>query len=270
MIAKVITHGENRSEAIRKMQYALSDLMIAGITTNQSFLKSILKNDQFKEGNFDTHFLDKVFKYEGEKPTQDGLDISVVALQIYRTSQRASERKLAPNVPPLWRNNLFQAQKEKYAYQGFEFEVHYQQDGENLSITFADKTFTARLISEKDGNHVIEINGIRRKFRFAQTEQNFMIHCPLLGDVIYKALPRFSLPQEEVVKGGYAAPMPGEITKVLVEAGQEVKSGEALLVMISMKMETTIEATDDGIVEEIYVEAKQFVESGTLMLKMKE
>lgn len=270
MIAKVITHGENRSEAIRKMQYALSDLMIAGITTNQSFLKSILKNDQFKEGNFDTHFLDKVFKYEGEKPTQDGLDISVVALQIYRTSQRASERKLAPNVPPLWRNNLFQAQKEKYAYQGFEFEVHYQQDGENLSITFAEKTFTARLISEKDGNHVIEINGIRRKFRFAQTEQNFMIHCPLLGDVIYKALPRFSLPQEEVVKGGYAAPMPGEITKVLVEAGQEVKSGEALLVMISMKMETTIEATDDGIVEEIYVEAKQFVESGTLMLKMKE
>jgi biotin carboxyl carrier protein len=117
---------------------------------------------------------------------------------------------------------------------------------------------------------VIEINGIRRKFRFAQTDQNFMIHCPLLGDVIYKALPRFSLPQEEVVKGGYAAPMPGEITKVLVEAGQEVKSGEALLVMISMKMETTIEATDDGIVEEIYVEAKQFVESGTLMLKMKE
>lgn len=270
MIAKVITHGQNRAEAVRKMDYALSDLMIAGITTNQSFLKTILRNEHFQNGHFDTHFLDKIFHYEGEKPSQQTLDIAVAALQVYRTQQRASERALAPEVPALWRNNFFQPQKEKYAYQGFEFEVQYQQDNEQLKISFADKTFTARHISESDGTHVIEINGIRRNFRFAQSDQNHLVHSPSLGDVTYRAVPRFSPPQEETVKGRYAAPMPGEITKVLVQPGQSVQSGEPLVVMISMKMETTIEATDDGIVEEVFVEPKQFVEAGTLMLKFKE
>jgi len=72
------------------------------------------------------------------------------------------------------------------------------------------------------------------------------------------------------MKGAYIAPMPGDITTVLVKQGNQVKSGDALLKMISMKMESTIEAHSDGEVEEIYVTEKQFVESGTLLLKMKE
>lgn len=270
MIAKVITHGKNRAEAIRKMDQALSDLMIAGITTNQSFLRSILAHDTFQQGQFDTHFLDKVFQYEGEQISQSTLDIAVVALQVYKTHQRSTNRTLAPEVPALFRNNFFQPQKDKYAFKGFEFEVQYRSVGQALEISFADKTFSGQLIQTIQDLYIIEVNGIRRAFRFAELEHEVMIHNAVLGSVIYKVVPRFSLPQDEVVKGGYAAPMPGEITKVLVAAGQEVKSGEALVVMISMKMETTIEATDDGIVEEVFVEPKQFVEAGTLMLKMKE
>ncbi|MCO5249379.1 MAG: acetyl-CoA carboxylase biotin carboxylase subunit [Chitinophagales bacterium] len=270
MIAKVITHGKNRAEAIRKMQTALSDLMIAGITTNKSFLKSILENEQFQSGNFDTGFLDKVFKYQGEQIPQESLDIAVAALQVYRTQQRANDRSLAPKVPALWRNNFFQAQKEKYAYQGYEFEVEYQNQGEQLSITFAEKTFEAQYISETNQAHIIEVNGVRRAFKFAQTDQNYLIHSPTLGDITFKAVPRFSPPEDESTKGGYTAPMPGEITQVLVEAGQTVKSGEPLLTMISMKMETTIEAAEDGTIEEVFVEPKQFVEADTPMLKFKE
>jgi biotin carboxyl carrier protein len=40
--------------------------------------------------------------------------------------------------------------------------------------------------------------------------------------------------------------------------------------MISMKMESTIEAHSDDEIEEVYVSDKQFVEAGTLLLKMKE
>ena len=64
--------------------------------------------------------------------------------------------------------------------------------------------------------------------------------------------------------------MPGDITVVLVKPGDAVKAGDALLKMISMKMESTIEAHSDGEVEEVYVTDKQFVEAGTLLLKMKE
>jgi biotin carboxyl carrier protein len=63
--------------------------------------------------------------------------------------------------------------------------------------------------------------------------------------------------------------MPGEIVKVLVKAGDKIESGKALLVMNSMKMETTIEAHSDGEVEEVFVQEKTFVEAGTVMIKMK-
>ncbi|UPT66942.1 MAG: hypothetical protein M0D57_21360 [Sphingobacteriales bacterium JAD_PAG50586_3] len=56
--------------------------------------------------------------------------------------------------------------------------------------------------------------------------------------------------------------------KVLVEPGQKVSKGDKLLIMVSMKMENTIEAFEDGTVEEIYVADKQFVEADTLLVKL--
>jgi propionyl-CoA carboxylase alpha chain len=255
---------------MRKMQKALSELVVAGMTTNKGFLSAILKNEQFQAGNFDTHFLDKVFHYEGEKPSQEALDMATVALQTLRAKGRSADRKIAPGVPAGWRNNFFQAQKEKYAFQGFEFEVQYSHDGDGLSLSFADKSFRSKYISEDNGAHVIEINGIRRTFTITPSGKTYFIQCSGLGEVSFQTVARYPEPQEETIKGGYAAPMPGEITKVLVTAGQEIKSGDALVVMISMKMESTIEAAEDGVVEEVFVEPKQFVEAGTLMLKLKE
>jgi acetyl-CoA carboxylase biotin carboxylase subunit len=270
MIAKVISHGNDRSEAIRKMQKALSELVVAGMTTNKDFLIAILKNDQFRAGEFDTHFLDKVFQYQGERPSQEALDISTAALQVFRWKQRQEGRSLARGVPSGWRNNFYMPQTEKYAYHGFEFEVKYTTTGNTLHLSFAGKEFRATYITPDNGGHVMEINGIRRTFYINQTGKIYFIQSAGLGQVIFQSVARYPEPIEESIKGGYAAPMPGEVTRVLVEAGQEVKSGDALVVMISMKMENTIEAAEDGVVEEVFVKPKQFVEAGTLMLKMKD
>ena len=79
---------------------------------------------------------------------------------------------------------------------------------------------------------------------------------------------RFPQKEVEKVKGGYEAPMPSQIIKVLVAAGQQVQSGDGLLVISSMKMENTIEADMDGVVEEIYATEGQNVEAGFLLLKL--
>jgi len=63
--------------------------------------------------------------------------------------------------------------------------------------------------------------------------------------------------------------MPSQIIKVLVKEGQAVKSGDSLIVISSMKMENTIEASADGIVEEIYANEGSNVEAGFLLLKLK-
>lgn len=62
MIAKLIVHAEDRASAINKMKRALEECVIEGIDTNIDFLYSILKNENFKNGNFDTSFITKEFK----------------------------------------------------------------------------------------------------------------------------------------------------------------------------------------------------------------
>ena len=68
MIAKLITFGVNRNEAISKMKRVLEELVIEGIQTNQDFLFEIIKNPNFIRGNFDTSFIEKeILKKENGK-----------------------------------------------------------------------------------------------------------------------------------------------------------------------------------------------------------
>jgi len=285
MIAKIIAKGKNRNETIAKLTLALQETVLTGFTTNKNFLVSILQNEDFQNGNFDTHFLDNKFQYTGENYPQETLDILTCALQHYRFLQRENERSLAKGVPAGWRNNFYQAQQEKYSFNGFEFLVEYKNENGYLHISFADKHFASKhhtynehlhsislKAREKSRNnwHTFEINNIRRKFFFSKNGNQYFIHSPQLGQIVLFSVDKFPSPIEETVKGAYIAPMPGEITAVLVKAGDKIKSGDALLKMISMKMESTIEAHSDGEVEEIYVNEKQFVENGTLLIKMKE
>lgn len=58
MIAKVIVHGSNRLEAIRKMRRVLSELVIHGIDTNQELQYLILHHSEYVKGDFDTSFIE--------------------------------------------------------------------------------------------------------------------------------------------------------------------------------------------------------------------
>ena len=59
MIAKVIVHGRNRIETIRKMRRVLSELVIDGIDTNQELQYLILHESDYVKGHFDTSFIEK-------------------------------------------------------------------------------------------------------------------------------------------------------------------------------------------------------------------
>ncbi len=65
------------------------------------------------------------------------------------------------------------------------------------------------------------------------------------------------------------SPMPGLIMEVKVQAGQEVKKGDVLLVLEAMKMENSLKASAQGIVNEVLVEEKQSVEKGQSLISFK-
>lgn len=62
LIAKLIVHGNNRAEAITKMNRALDEFIIEGIKTTIPFHKKVLNNSEFINGNFDTNFVEKINK----------------------------------------------------------------------------------------------------------------------------------------------------------------------------------------------------------------
>lgn len=61
MIAKLVTHGKDRAEAIERMIRAIDEYQITGITTTLGFGKFVMQHEAFTSGNFDTHFVKKYF-----------------------------------------------------------------------------------------------------------------------------------------------------------------------------------------------------------------
>jgi len=139
--------------------------------------------------------------------------------------------------------------------------LHFEIEGEK---------YEARVIYAQDDFIVAEINGLRRQFVIASKDERWFIHNDLLGDIELLELPRFPEVEAEKANGRYIAPMPGQVVKVLVQPGDSVKSGDGLVILNSMKMENTIEAFEEGIVEEVYVQEKGFVEADMVLLKMRE
>jgi acetyl-CoA carboxylase biotin carboxylase subunit len=62
MIAKLITYGKDRTEAIERMVRAIDEYQVTGITTTLGFGKFVMQHEAFTSGNFDTHFVNKYFK----------------------------------------------------------------------------------------------------------------------------------------------------------------------------------------------------------------
>ena len=75
--------------------------------------------------------------------------------------------------------------------------------------------------------------------------------------------------EDDIEAGGTVkALMPGRVVRLLVSKGDEVKRGAGLLILEAMKMENEIQATRDGVVEEILVTPGQTVEGGAELVRI--
>jgi len=74
-----------------------------------------------------------------------------------------------------------------------------------------------------------------------------------------------SIPAETICE--VISPMPGDITRIHVSAGQSVQAGQPLCVLDAMKMKNTIHAPQSGIIQEIRVQEGQAVEHGVVLFR---
>jgi pyruvate carboxylase len=135
--------------------------------------------------------------------------------------------------------------------------------GESVEVQIEKgKTLIIRLdeIGDPDieGNRVLffNLNGQRREI--------------VIKDVSIKSAVQTKRKAEPTNKEQIGATMSGSVLQVLVKKGDKVKKGDALLVTEAMKMETSIEARYDGIVDHIYVVEGESISSGDLLIEVKE
>ncbi len=273
MIAKIIVWDNTRRAAHRKMQYVLRNLVCLGTTTNQDFLLHILENSEFQQGLYDTHFIKNKLDVS-EMSTKDAADINYVCITatLNGWNERNQKRTLLKSLPSGWRNNFYEHQFEDFTYNETDIKVKYRHQNGQFEFVIGEATHTVELIKATNNHLRIEIDGLQYGFNLAVKTLNsnvsYFVHNEQIGTVHLSQKERFPAKESEAIKGGYIAPMPSQIIKILVKEGQEVKAGEGVIVLSSMKMENTIEATADGTVEEIYTTEGANVEAGFLLMKI--
>ena len=270
MIAKIIVHDTTRSGAMRKMQYVLRNLVCQGMITNQDFLLHLVENNEFQAGKYNTHFIGNKIDFNaiGEKSSEDYALIGIAAT-LHSWQQREESRTLLRSMPSGWRNSFYQPQSEEYLIGEIDLKVQYRyQNKQQFEFYIGDKTYTVSLIPADYKTIRAEINGIQYTFNIVRNAKDYFVHNENIGNVALTQKERFPIKEAEKIAGGYETPMPSQIIKVLVKEGQAVKSGEGLVILSSMKMENTIEAVEDGVVEEVYAKEGSNVKAGFLLLKL--
>ncbi|GAB3178865.1 acetyl-CoA carboxylase biotin carboxylase subunit [Telluribacter humicola] len=112
MIAKLITYGHDRTEAIEKMVRAIDEYQITGVQTTLPFCRFVLNHEAFRSGEFDTHFVNKYFTPEVLQPTSDPSAAELAALLTAHllsnsngTSSATAESTTAPISKSNWKVN---------------------------------------------------------------------------------------------------------------------------------------------------------------------
>ena len=282
MLAKLIVHGENRSTAIQQMNYMLEKLTMLGLTTNQAYLAEIFKEKDFIEGNFNTHYIETHHQQllENLKVNFEELKTSLLAVFLFQWKKREQQRRILSAIPLAWRNNFYQPQLEKYGLKdGSELLLKYRFLGENTfetEIIYSEEKKQKESAKEKvcliglSENEITFEIGNQRTHVYLSNEGSDYFVKQGSKQIYLKILSKLPEKEKEIVKGAYNSPMPGEVVKLFVKSGQQIQSGEALLVINSMKMENTIYAHSDGIIEDIFIEEKKLVKANEPLLKINE
>ena len=135
-----------------------------------------------------------------------------------------------------------------------------------MLVTVDDVPLTGAVVYAAGPGAVdVEIAGVRRRVRVHRVDDTFYLDSAL-GSSTLRMLDRFPAPVGGSATGSLHAPLPGTVTRVLVQEGDRVHAGQPLLALEAMKMEHTIAAAHDGIVTEVHVAVGTQVEPATVLL----
>ena len=268
LLAKLIAHGTTREEAIRKLHYALSSLSIQGVTTNREFLLRLLEHEAFLQGRAHTGFIAEHVRALTNCENIELDRAAVIAAALYWQKQWQTSDALLVNLAPSYRNNPSRNPSLKLQIGKQETIVTWRHlAGESYEVNALDAIVQAVILSFAPAHFRLSLEGVQRSFRVTESGDQLYLHSALGARTITK-LPRYPEVQAAAEQGSMTSSMPGQVAKILVVVGQQVKAGEALLILEAMKMEQTMRATINGVVEAIHVKEGEVVGPGAMLISL--
>ncbi len=286
MVAKLIVHGSTREQALARLDQALAQTRIVGLTTNVQFLRHILKTDSFATAKLDTALIQREEKVLfAQEPL--GLALTAAAVVAHTLHQEAALKGNDPfSSRDGWRAYGVATRRFGFVFHGQAQSVllTYGHDGvPHLSLTEQVGEAAASSVAvEMSGPLSWRAEGDQLVISFTgqQARVQVFMHSEGADEVahvfaahgatrisVVDALAHAGEVQE--AGGRLTAPMPGKVVSFAVNVGDKVKVGQALAVMEAMKMEHTMAAPADGEVLELLYAPGDQVAEGAELLKLK-
>ncbi len=263
MIGKLIVHGADRFDAIRKMREALNAFVIRGISSNIPFQAALLAHPRFVAGDFNTGFIAEQYP--------KGFSASAVVHErpeFLLTLAAAVHRRLRGRAAGISGQLV-----------GHEIEV-----GEDFVVVLSDAAGQRQQIVVMVHGHgpqfEVSVGGVRQAIVLNSPLRDIAVHGEFAGAPFCAQIERIGLNYRIAHNGAQIearvlspraaelsalmpfkappdlskfllSPMPGLLADVAVQAGQAVRAGEKLAVIEAMKMENILVAAQDGVVAEV-------------------
>jgi geranyl-CoA carboxylase alpha subunit len=264
MIAKIISHGADRSEARGRLICGLEQTAAFGVTTNQGFLISCLRHPGFAKGEATTAFIGNHRDELLAPRADDKADAALAALLLYVTNAHAppwrSGRSQAATFPLTMRVDLGHGAQEVDIVRG-------RDGGYVASFDGSEQRFE---IDELGSDTIrFRTNGIMESAKFLRDgDRLYFLHR---GATITVRDLTLAAPESASAAGGdgkVRAAMNGRVVAVLVKPGEQVAAGQPVMTLEAMKMEHVHTAGVAGTVSAIDVAEGEQVTTGRIVVEI--
>ena len=261
MLGKLIAWGENREEARQRLLAMLAETAVGGVKTNLAFLRRVLAHPAFANAELDTGFIPRhqagLLPAPGELPEA----FWQLAASAFVQSEAGRVRDDDPHSPwqsqSGWRSGL-PSETDLALRCG---------DTQRVVRLRAGSAPQARLVGEQ---LLVEQDGLRRQHRAIRRGDSLYLQWGSELCCVQRVDPIAEAEAGHAQHGGLTAPMNGSIVRVLVETGQHVEAGAALVVLEAMKMEHSIRAPQAGVVKGLYCSEGEMVSEGAALVELEE
>ena len=277
MIAKIIAWGEDRAAAIGRLRRALAETAVLGVGTNLAFSSRVAAHPEFVSGAVDTGFIER-HRAALVPPRLPAPDKILAAAALFRLLARED----AANAAASRSCDAFSpwARVDSWRLSGRSHQELIFRDGTEERLMCAtrqpgswllqlgDHTILAEAERRPDGGLSMLLDGVRTQMTVLDRGAEIAVFLDGESWRLTEIDPLAARAGEDPTAGRLTAPMPGRVTQLMVETGTSVRRGQPLIVIEAMKMEHTVTAPADGVVEAVRFAPGDLVEEGAELIAL--